>query len=497
MHAQSYNYELRPPVQQKKEKEGGNKMATLELAIHLVKQAIDQDSNKNYEEAARCYREALVNFETVAKARGVSKGVRHAINIKCQQYSERLRKLDQYLLGQADLSKLFKDVVSFHEQNEAEVVKTPEKKAISKDSIHSHDSASSCGSIRDRPLFKQGMAAIERGKRKDQRRQYMEALHNYEDGMALLLDAAASDEGTSEPLRFKCLLVHERIENIRNHLESGAPIVDRKDSLETIEYSLSDCGSETVSPEPLYEEDKALLMEEVHSGSRHSLYPQCEIKTKEEQVIPLADLNGELKLSLASLASSTTSSIHKYMKDSSFEADCNVTELTCANSGIDFDTYKSYVVDQEDKRSDSGLGDHSPKTMSVEATTPTSTIIGSDNESEDAHVLEVHRSVDGTPIRLTPTRISPTTSLKRKNRVPSMEEELTVLSRDVVDSSIQVKPNHKVMMAYSKPDTKARPEYVPPRAFAKRNNMYDDEDEDDVNKGCLYFLACLDTLWIL
>jgi hypothetical protein len=38
-----------------------------------------------------------------------------------------------------------------------------------------------------------------------------------------------------------------------------------------------------------------------------------------------------------------------------------------------------------------------------------------------------------------------------------------------------------------------RPEYVPPRAFA----AYHTDDDDVVNKGCFYFMACLDSLWAL
>ena len=39
----------------------------IEVAITLVKQAIDQDKKKNYEEAARCYREGIIIFKTVAQ----------------------------------------------------------------------------------------------------------------------------------------------------------------------------------------------------------------------------------------------------------------------------------------------------------------------------------------------------------------------------------------------------------------------------------------------
>ncbi len=49
--------------------------------------------------------------------------------------------------------------------------------------------------------------------------------------MTMLLEAATAAnldnpeaESNNEHLRFKCLLIHERIENIRNHLESGLPL---------------------------------------------------------------------------------------------------------------------------------------------------------------------------------------------------------------------------------------------------------------------------------
>ena len=69
----------------------------------------------------------------------------------------------------------------------------------------------------------------ERGKKKDQRGEFSQALNFYEDGMSLLLEAATSNveeesEENTQHLRFKCLLIHERIEAIRNHLDSGLPI---------------------------------------------------------------------------------------------------------------------------------------------------------------------------------------------------------------------------------------------------------------------------------
>ncbi len=155
--------------------------------------------------------------------------------------------------------------------------------------------------------MKRGQDSVEKGKRNDERNNFLDALKYYEVGAELLLEAAnrtGNDGHKSEAIRFKCLLIHERIETIRNHLEHGAPICDRRDTLNTFEVSLNRSASLgcaggfdscSASPEPLIEEseeDRALLMEEVRSNlsmspsrrdslgsSRHSLYPTiCEIK---------------------------------------------------------------------------------------------------------------------------------------------------------------------------------------------------------------------------
>ena len=78
--------------------------------------------------------------------------------------------------------------------------------------------------------FRQGIEAIEKGKKRDKKEQYSDALNFYEDGMALLLEAAATNQDdprsneNNEHLRFKCLLIHERVEMIRNHLDVGLPL---------------------------------------------------------------------------------------------------------------------------------------------------------------------------------------------------------------------------------------------------------------------------------
>ena len=82
------------------------------------------------------------------------------------------------------------------------------------------------------------------------------------------------------------------------------------------------------------------------------------------------------------------------------------------------------------------------------------------------------------------------------------EDELTVLSAEEiveVDSAPLTRSKSpkaelhelQALEAYGDPSR----EYIPPRAFARRPN--EAEDEEGINKGCYYFLSCLDAFWIL
>lgn len=69
-----------------------------------------------------------------------------------------------------------------------------------------------------------------------------------------------------------------------------------------------------------------------------------------------------------------------------------------------------------------------------------------------------------------------------------LADELTVLSaEDVVDSAVLVN---------SKAAVKKESNFVPSRAMAGQPG-YDDDEDENYNKGCYYFVACLDALWIL
>lgn len=90
------------------------KMSSLESSICLVAQAIHQDEAKNYEEAARCYRYAIIGFKDAADNQKLSLKVRDAILRKCAISEERLKKIDRYLLSKADLRSIFKNCTDSH-----------------------------------------------------------------------------------------------------------------------------------------------------------------------------------------------------------------------------------------------------------------------------------------------------------------------------------------------------------------------------------------------
>ena len=370
-------------------------LTVFESAIGLATQAVHQDKAKNYPEAARCYKEAIETFQLV-KSTSANQTVSKAIDEKIHQYRDRLKRIEKYLFGKQDLSQLFRAVVSSHRSSN-----NIEQDGIQIDNISKIvNGDDECG--RDvENILKRGLDAIEKAKRRDAKHNYKEALSLYEEGMMDLLAVAVNKQeyfpDDADVVKYKCLLIHERIEAICKHLETGAPLADRKDSnLEVIRDESRGCKSRhhsgnsngfdscSASPEPLlnitsnssysttgktttiteeYEdedEDQLLLMEEIQSnlslasisattantfhpisfpsietsdtfqkalseaGSRHSLYPMCEIKRspslmsgqsdvdilqgkmsslgqKREHVIPLADLDQELCISSFSL----------------------------------------------------------------------------------------------------------------------------------------------------------------------------------------------------
>jgi len=93
-----------------------HEMSSLETSLHLVSQAIYQEEAQNFEEAARCYHDAIMGFKhVVTKNKNLSPKVRESILHKCVIAEDRVKKLDRYLFNKADLTSLFKSCVDFHE----------------------------------------------------------------------------------------------------------------------------------------------------------------------------------------------------------------------------------------------------------------------------------------------------------------------------------------------------------------------------------------------
>lgn len=74
--------------------------ASVDLAVKLVRQAVHQDSSKNYPEAARCYREAILILQDLEKSQSSTcKRLSSFLSTKLVQYEQRLRIIEQHLLS--------------------------------------------------------------------------------------------------------------------------------------------------------------------------------------------------------------------------------------------------------------------------------------------------------------------------------------------------------------------------------------------------------------
>ena len=141
-------------------------MSSLDVAIRLATQAVHQDSAKNYTEAARCYREAVVIFRTASRHPKCGKRVRAAIEDKCALYEARLRKLDRHLLSQADLTGLFRSCVE-HELKSGDSHSNNRSGRSSACSEEDDRSSVDSEVLAENPFLKQGLETIERAKKED------------------------------------------------------------------------------------------------------------------------------------------------------------------------------------------------------------------------------------------------------------------------------------------------------------------------------------------
>ena len=276
--------------------------------------------------------------------------------------------------------------------------------------------------------------------------------------------------------------------------------------------------------------------------STHSLYPTCRVETRKRSDslvsghsdfasrkanIPLVDLDKELALSVQSMNSEAEND--KLLSVS-------LAELTFEerNRSVSEVIVERNVKSSPDSGSDSGFSDPSSADQiiaddsgSSSRKSPLSDVDSLDivpslpqpspglaSPSPKAESKPTSTSSSATP---SPTHSNRSSTRKAKSRGGSsvnVEEIVTVLSEErvnVVDGAKEVvvsvvkekevktkkqvslkEPDPEVYMPASR--TRTRDEYIPPRS--NRARTFED-DEDDINKGCYYFMACLDTFWIL
>jgi len=181
--------------------------SSLDCAVRLVTQAVRQDQARNYAEAARCYREAVILLRTAAASRACGRRARIAIEDKCLLYEARLRKLERHLLSRADLSKLFRRCVASELARSGE--NPPEGSSLLSVLTAPADRTDE---TRD---FRRALETLDKAAAEDDRGRFAEALHFYELGAGELLDAvrkgkAGRGEASADAARARCLLVHDR-----------------------------------------------------------------------------------------------------------------------------------------------------------------------------------------------------------------------------------------------------------------------------------------------
>jgi len=282
---------------------------------------------------------------------------------------------------------------------------------------------------------------IRRGRKDDERRDYVAALKSYESGLALLLEVLNTGlltERQAETARVKCLLYHDRADSIRGFLEGRAG----SSVSEVREYGREDCvslDSDCESPVPVTETDEVLNMTEIRSCSSrlgsthslvkmssssrslvgdqmaeslHSLYPVCEIKhspsvmSVRSSTVPLANISKEISLSELSIASSPSSSSSSRRLSRSVMS--NMEKISVLEISND-DTYDPELVEllpgdrccddsKSDQGSDSGYSDPSPDGTVRDSKSPSESLdLATDRKSPFSDISE--REDSGSPGR--------------------------------------------------------------------------------------------------
>lgn len=516
----------------------GSEMASpsVEQAVRLVRQAVLQDSKRNYPEAARCYREAILTFRELRQSRSSSRRLQELLATKLGQYEARLQILEQHLLSTADLTKFFKDL----KPNSCRSSVSSETRQLYKN-----------------PLLARALDLLKRGRQEDERANLPQALVCYESGLAALLDVLRQGhltERQTESARVKCLLYHERTEAIRSHLEGSSVILERGRKVTSgSDLEDSDCDS----PAPRSEDERMMQMEEVVSTSSrlgstqslfedteklqaasrtssclcvcgpgrlatqpsiHSLYPTCEIKHSPSVLsvhscrgaVPLAKMDRELDLSCLSL--------HCGEVKSGAGMDTEQIIVLHEDGDESYELIRLKGKDEDDgvsQSSDSGYSDPSPDSKS-----PGSEEEGADRKSPFSDISEelqeevreiakiplvpdiivvkdgsegrVEQLEDNTGVRRQFGRQKSRFQTVGKDILISQESQdgVAVLGEDQVDMARAREPEQRISAQEVYGRRVGREERVPVRAEARG-------EHENMNMGCYYLMAALDFCWCL
>ena len=494
-------------------------MTSLDLAVRLVRQAVNQDSKKNYSEAARCYREAILILKQLSNSRSSScRRMQNFMNTKLVQYEERLKILEHHLLQNSDLSKFFKDLESCHFDDC--------RSSVSSDTKHLYKN----------PLLVKSLDLIRRGRKEDERKNYGAALTCYETGLAALLDLlnkGVLTEKQAETARVKCLLYHDRVETIRGHLESGkrgsisykVQFTGGEDSLD------NDCDS----PVPPTETEEMLQMEEVRSCSSrlgsseslcdrrqsvaqslHSLYPLCEIKHSGEGEVPLANISSEFSLSVMSISSRKSSTELPCSRASMANLEkISVLEISTDDTTEDPElaVLKDHCDDSKSEGSDSGYSDPSPDGTVRDSKSPAGSLDITDHRKSpfsdlSEHDLEISEKSCGEVIPRviivnkpidhvdsSSTALIPRQRGRQTERFQRSHQDILTSHKSREEVAVCPAPPKKEVTIATDVYTPRRGqrERIPPRAAASKPPG----EHGDMNKGCYYLMAALDFCWCL
>ena len=499
---------------------------SVELAVRLVRQAVNQDSKKNYTEAARCYREAILILQQLKSSRSSScRRMQNFLNTKLVQYEERLRIIEHHLLQKSDLSKFFKELESCHFDDC--------RSSVSSETKHLYKN----------PLLVKALDLIRRGRKEDERSNYRAAETCYEAGLSSLLDVlnrGVLTEKQAETARVKCLLYHERLETIRGYLESGergsisykVQFAGGEDNLDT------DCDS----PVPPTETEQILQMEEIRSSSSrlgstsslyerrhssnksldtcddssqalaqslHSLYPVCEIKHSPSVLsvrsgeVPLANISSEFSESIMSISSRKSSTERARLSMANLEK-ISVLEISTDDTTDEPElaVLKDHCDDSKSEGSDSGYSDPSPDgtvrdsmDMTDNRKSPFSDLSEQDCGEVIPRVIIVNETIERREMSSSP--VIPRQRGRQARDIS--QDKLLALHETPVrrEARSRLAPPKKEVTISTATDVytphRDERERIPARAMAREPQG----EHGEMNKGAYYLMAALDFCWCL